>query len=171
LGHCGSHGHRLLFVPWGASRATKLKKSRLQSESKSHRFMVRRRQSVPMRTLFGLFLLLLTVIAVDGALHEYLQRLQPSSVDAGAVRSCFSSGIDLCAGAIEESTVHQPVVLTAAASGLIVDDDHHPQPGIAFRNTHCAAPCACPPKPCWVSLPTIALFRAVIWCFCGAPCR
>ena len=100
-----------------------------------------------MRTLFGLFLLLFTVIAVDGTLYEYFQRLQPSSVDAGAVRSCFSSGIDLCAGAIEESTVHQPVVLTAAASGLIVDDDHHPQPGIAFRNTHCAAPCACPPKP------------------------
>ena len=104
-----------------------------------------------MRTLFGLFLLFLTVIAVDGTLHEYFQRLQPSSVDAGAVRSCFSS-TDLCAGAIEESTVHQPVVLTAAASGLIVDDDHHPQPGIAFRNTHCAAPCACPPKPCWVTV-------------------
>ena len=72
--------------------------------------------------------------------------------------------------------MHQPVVLTAAASGLIVDDDHHPQPGIVFRNTDCAAPCGpAHPNPvgasvsCCHSLPTIALFRAVSWCFCGAP--
>ena len=41
--------------------------------------------------------------------------------------------------------MHQPVVLTATAPGLTVDDDHHPQPGIAFGNTHCATPCRCLP--------------------------
>ena len=49
----------------------------------SHRFDMVRRQSVPMRVLLGLFVLLATVVIADGTLHEYFQRLEPSSVDAG----------------------------------------------------------------------------------------
>ena len=36
-----------------------------------------------MRTLLGLFIFLAAVVIVDGTLHDYFQRTQPSSVDAG----------------------------------------------------------------------------------------
>ena len=80
LGQLLHDEHGLQFVRLGPARARKLKSSFLSSPVVQDGT---RHLSVSMRTLLGLFIFLAAVVVVDGTLHDYFQRTQPSSVDTG----------------------------------------------------------------------------------------